>query len=192
MKNNEKTERLFHIDTARLRLIPLDLFHLILCRDGRFVMEKALGLSTTFAVMDADAERAVREALEAMIELVRSNEAEYVWNTNWEVVEKAENRIIGGICFHGPPDMNGDVQIGYVLQRDYQKRGYMTEALSSLLKWAFTQPDVSAVTAEVQKDNAASCRVLGRIGMKKFAETADTFWWKVKRKKRRGPARIRE
>ncbi len=179
MKNNCKVNHLFQIETDRLRLIPLDLFHLILCRESRSVMERNLGLTVTFAIMDAAAESAVKDALEAMIELVKSDEGEYLWNTNWEIVVKSENRIIGGLCFHGPPDFNGEVQIGYVLQKDYQRKGYMTEALRHLLMWAFTQPGVRAVTAEVKKDNISSCRVLQRIGMKRVTETEETYWWKA-------------
>ncbi|MGV8118999.1 MAG: GNAT family N-acetyltransferase [Candidatus Xenobiia bacterium LiM19] len=181
MKNNEKINHLFQIETERLRLIPLDLFHLILCRESRSVMEKNLGLTVTLVVMDTAAESAVKDALEAMIDLVRSDEEAYLWNTNWEIVEKSANRIIGGLCFHGPPDFNGEVQIGYVLQRDYQRKGYMTEALRYLLFWVFTQSGVKAVTAEVKKDNIASCRVLQRIGMKRVTETEDTYWWKAKK-----------
>jgi len=180
MKNNAK-KNLFQIETERLRLIPLDLFHLIMCRESRTVMEKNLGLSVTFVMMDTAAESAVKEALEAMIDLVRSDEEAYLWNTNWEIVEKSGNRIIGGLCFHGPPDINGEVQIGYVLQRDYQRKGYMTEALRHLLFWVFTQPGVKVVTAEVKKDNIASCRVLQRIGMKRISETEDTYWWKARK-----------
>jgi len=113
-----------------------------------------------------------------MIQLVEEDPCNYLWNTNWEIVLREANRIIGGICFHGQPDSQGDVQIGYVLQSDYRGKGYMTEALNGALTWAFEQEDVTAVIAETEKDNKPSTAVLERIGMTTFRETGKTIWWR--------------
>ena len=52
------------------------------------------------------------------------------------------------------------VDLGYVLGRRHWKQGYMTEAVATLVKWAFGQPDVFRIWATCDVDNVPSARVL--------------------------------
>lgn len=169
------------IETQRLRMIALDRENLMRCRVSRRLMEKDLGLTITHCVEDREMEDELRIALEMMIHLVEEDNENYLWNTNWEIVLKEKNRIIGGFCFQGCPNTNGEVQIGYIMQKQYQNRGYMTEVLQGMVSWALAQKGVLSVIAETEKDNLPSGRVLSRIGMKTYRETDNTFWWKIKR-----------
>jgi [ribosomal protein S5]-alanine N-acetyltransferase len=167
------------LETERLRLIALDRQNLLLCRESRQKMEKNLRLNRTVSILSPEMEKELRESLELMIELVEEDQENYLWNTTWEIVLNEENRIIGGCCFQGPPDINGEVQVGYVLQPDYRGMGFMTEALKKLVTWAFEQPDVRGIIAETEKDNLPSQRVLRHIGMTPWRETEATVWWRV-------------
>ncbi len=51
----------------------------------------------------------------------------------WIIVEKQERAIIGGICFHGAPDENGKVEIGYGTDNGSRNKGFMTEAIAGLI-----------------------------------------------------------
>ncbi|MDQ7826058.1 MAG: GNAT family N-acetyltransferase [Candidatus Eremiobacteraeota bacterium] len=165
------------LETPRLRLIPLTGEELCLCRSGRHVMEKRLGLEMTVSPLDRETAEALEAALEAMISLVEEDPENYLWNTNWEIALREQNRIIGGLCFHGPPDSEGRVQLGYIMQEAYRCRGYMTEALRAVCSWALSIPGVAMVTAETEKDNMPSQRVLVNIGMMRTRETGRTYWW---------------
>jgi [ribosomal protein S5]-alanine N-acetyltransferase len=173
---------MFELDTDRLRIIALDLENLRLCRIGRQNMERNLRLSRTVSVLSPELEKELGEALEIMIDLVEEDRENCLWNTTWEIVLKEENRIIGGCCFQGPPDNNGDVQVGYVLQPNYRRRGFMSEALAKLVEWAFEQPDVKGIIAETDRENLPSQRVLKRLGLSIFRETEKTVWWRIKGK----------
>jgi [ribosomal protein S5]-alanine N-acetyltransferase len=45
----------------------------------------------------------------------------------WIIIEKIENAIIGGLCFHGEPDENGALEVGYGIDSDFCNKGYVTK-----------------------------------------------------------------
>ena len=54
--------------------------------------------------------------------------------------------------------------MGYCLTADAWGHGYATEAAGSLLQWAFETLDLNRVQAETDTRNAASARVLEKLG----------------------------
>ncbi len=56
---------------------------------------------------------------------------------------------------------------GYVIARQYWKRGYATEALSYLVDWSMAQPDIYRAWAYCDPDNEASERVMLKAGMQR-------------------------
>ncbi len=55
--------------------------------------------------------------------------------------------------------------IGYVLARQYWRRGYMTEAVRAVVEWAASVASVFRVWAVCDTANAASAHVLENVGM---------------------------
>jgi ribosomal-protein-alanine N-acetyltransferase len=74
--------------------------------------------------------------------------------------------LIGDGGFKGPPDQDGTVELGYSLLQPYWNRGYATEAVKTLVEWAFDCPEARGVFAEAQLGNTASIRVLQKAGFK--------------------------
>jgi len=72
---------------------------------------------------------------------------------------------VGDIGFHGAP-VDGRVEIGYGLAAPAHGRGLATEALTALGSWALDQPEVAVLTAETDRGNLASQRVLTRAGFR--------------------------
>ena len=84
----------------------------------------------------------------------------YIWYTLWFMeLKDSENEIVGTLSFKGIDD-KGIVEIGYGINEGYENKGYMTEAVRAVVKWASEQPDVKRIEAEAEKDNIASIRVL--------------------------------
>ena len=73
--------------------------------------------------------------------------------------------LVGGGGFLGPPQ-GGAVQIGYSLLPEFQRRGYATEMVGGLVRWALSQPGVDSIAAETEWANPASVRVLEKVGFK--------------------------
>ena len=51
-----------------------------------------------------------------------------------------------------------------VLKKEYECRGYMTEAVTAMARWASEHNGVKRVEAETAPDNKASQRVLEKAG----------------------------
>ncbi|MFD8388383.1 GNAT family N-acetyltransferase [Streptomyces sp. NPDC059680] len=80
------------------------------------------------------------------------------------LVRHEDGRAIGGIGFHGVPDDDGRVEIGYDLVEGARGQGYATEALRALADWALAREDVGSLFATVHRDNTASQAVVTRVG----------------------------
>jgi ribosomal-protein-alanine N-acetyltransferase len=82
---------------------------------------------------------------------------------------RAEDNAIAGLInlsqvFHGAFQ---NAYLGYGLGVDFAGKGYMTEAVNLVLKFAFTELNLHRVEANVQPHNAASIGLLKRCGFKK-------------------------
>jgi RimJ/RimL family protein N-acetyltransferase len=83
------------------------------------------------------------------------------------VVDRSTGRVVGeaGLqLLEGGPD----VELGYTLSRAAWGRGYATEAASAVLRWAFVGLGLERVVAVADPANAASLRVLDKIGMRRL------------------------
>ena len=85
-----------------------------------------------------------------------------------------EGEVVGDCGWRGGADSAGDVLLGYGLAAPYREQGLGTEAVAVLCAWAEQQPGVQRLVAEVHVDNAASRRLLRRLG---FAELTDDPPW---------------
>jgi RimJ/RimL family protein N-acetyltransferase len=80
---------------------------------------------------------------------------------------KDEHKVIGNI-YLGIRDFNSK-ELGYVLNEDYQVKGYGSEAAKAVVRWAFSQ-GVHRVFAECTPLNTASWKTMERIGLMREAE----------------------
>jgi RimJ/RimL family protein N-acetyltransferase len=80
--------------------------------------------------------------------------------------------LVGSCGFMGPP-RNGDVNIGYSVLPQFQRRGFATEAVGGLVQWALEKPAVNRIVAETEWANPASVRVLTKLGFTPAGPTKD-------------------
>jgi RimJ/RimL family protein N-acetyltransferase len=98
------------------------------------------------------------------------------------VMEKATSELIGHMPFH-PWFVARTWEIGWALAREYQGRGYATEAASALLRYAFGPLACHRVIATCQPENPASWRVAEKLHMRREAHfkeallQPDGAWW---------------
>ena len=76
------------------------------------------------------------------------------------------------------------VHLGYFTYPNFWGNGYTSEALQTLLNFAFTQNNVYRITTGCLKENAASERVMQKNGLIKEAEHIDYEWHDGKMKTR--------
>jgi RimJ/RimL family protein N-acetyltransferase len=84
---------------------------------------------------------------------------------------------IGTIGFHGPPNLQGQVTIGYGLVPHSWGNGYATEALLAVIEVCRAHPDVRTLAADTTHDNAASQRVLVKTGFRLVRQDHDLRYY---------------
>jgi ribosomal-protein-alanine N-acetyltransferase len=91
------------------------------------------------------------------------------WNdtgqgNRWMITLKGEDDLIGTVGFHRLDRAHFRVEIGYDLHVDYWRQGIMSEALHTILPWAFDQLGVNRVEAIVNRGNMRSEGLLRSLG----------------------------
>lgn len=78
----------------------------------------------------------------------------------------------------GQPGMPArtEAEIGYIFDPAYGGHGYATEAVSAVLARAFDELGVHRVTAGCFADNAASVRILEKVGMRREQHGVEDSW----------------
>ena len=163
------------LTTKRLRICPLTGSQLRQLLDDAGLLAKDLGLRASLRPLDSD----TQTAMEWLYREGTAHPDSRLWFANWQIIHQSGQLAVGSACFKGPPDALGWVEVGYGIEPEHQRQGYMTEALDALCRWAFAHPQVRAVVAETQRDNAASYRVLQKCGFAQVDETELLFRWKL-------------
>lgn len=82
----------------------------------------------------------------------------------WCMVDKAGGKIVGhcGLAWF---DLLGDVEIAYLVKREYWNRGIATEGIAASLAFGFGPLNLDRIVAIVHPDNVASRLALEKCGM---------------------------
>lgn len=164
------------LETARLRLQPLTYDQLVKYTRCDNSLEQELHLNENARTMSPELKEAFEETI---LPNVADPTKDYRFSTLWTAISKAENCMVGDLCFIGEPNAAGEVEIGYGTHPAHQGRGYMTEIVAGMVLWAQAQPTVKTILAATEKTNTASFRVLEKNGFVKYDETAALFNWKL-------------
>ncbi|NIK58155.1 GNAT family N-acetyltransferase [Kribbella shirazensis] len=81
--------------------------------------------------------------------------------------------VVGYAGFHGPPDDDGMVEVGYTVDPPYRRRGYARAILTALLERAAAEPDVRTVRATISPTNEASLATIAGFGFVQNGEQWD-------------------
>lgn len=74
-------------------------------------------------------------------------------------------KVIGTIGFMWINPEHRSCEVGYSLNRKYWNRGYTTQALKRLIRYAFEELHLNRVEAQFEINNIASGRVMEKAGM---------------------------
>ncbi len=85
----------------------------------------------------------------------------------WGVALRSDDGIIGTCTLADVDAQNRRAEIGFILRRDHWGQGDMSEATSTLLRFAFEELGLHRVEAGVDPRNEASIRLLERLGFQR-------------------------
>lgn len=165
------------IETERLILRPLT--HGQLSKYIRLdnSLEAELNLNQTSRTISPD----LKEALEqTILPDVADTNKNYLYSTLWTIISKKDNKMVGDLCFMGEPNSVGEVEIGYGTYEAFRKRGFMTEAVSGIIKWAEKQSNIKYIIASTDKTNIDSSSILEKNNFIKCGETETLINWRLK------------
>jgi RimJ/RimL family protein N-acetyltransferase len=114
-------------------------------------------------------------ALEFTLDRLKEGPEQAGWWLHFVVLPRSElgRLLIGSAGYKGPPDGSGQVEIGYGIVRDRQRRGYASEAARGLLARAFIEPRVDRVIAETLPELTGSIGVLTKCGFRVIGEGSE-------------------
>jgi RimJ/RimL family protein N-acetyltransferase len=82
---------------------------------------------------------------------------------------KTSGETIGDVILRLTSEPHRTAELGYVIHPDHQGNGYAAEAAAVLLRIAFEDLSLHRVVAGLEARNAASARVLEKLGMRREA-----------------------
>jgi RimJ/RimL family protein N-acetyltransferase len=94
----------------------------------------------------------------------------------WAAIERSTGKFVGWFEFYPRKDaVPEEVELGYRLRRSAWGKGYATEGSRALIRKGFTELGVQRVVAETMAVNAASRRVMEKVGLK-YVRTFHQEW----------------
>ena len=87
----------------------------------------------------------------------------------WGVFDAGSGALFGTCGFVRLEEAHARGEIGYTIGREHQGRGLATECAAAVMRFGFEELGLHRVEAQVVVGNAASARVLEKIGMRREA-----------------------
>lgn len=96
---------------------------------------------------------------------------------NWAVTEKNNDKCIGIMGFYRTQPEHFRTELGYMISTEHSGKGYVTEAVNTLLNFAFNQLNFHSIEAVIDSRHIASERVLIKNGFVKEAHFKENFYY---------------
>jgi RimJ/RimL family protein N-acetyltransferase len=126
----------------------------------------------------------LQEELEFMDAYIRHAYAFYDYGL-WTVLEKESGQIVGRAGLQPSEILNDAVELGYLIDPQYQRKGYATECGCVILKYAHEVLDMEEIHLLTDHWNEASIRTAERLGFKNIENIIENnrrllhFQWKA-------------
>ena len=150
----------FHLETPRLVLRSF--------RDDDlpvFVAYRSDPEVARFQAWDAPfPEERAREFLKDMRHIIPGLPGEWY---QVAIERKEDGALLGDCAFSVLAEDNHQAEIGFTLARQYQGKGYATEAVGRLLEYLFDDLGLHRVRAVCDVENQPSARLMERLGMRR-------------------------
>ncbi|MDY9923905.1 GNAT family N-acetyltransferase [Methanobacterium sp.] len=180
MPSLKTPQKVSMIKTKRLTIMPLTCDELKKHIDSPEELAKDLGLLPSQTLADENTKEVI---INDLLPNIEDSNKDPLFYTMWIIIEKNKRAIVGGICFHGEPDGNGEVEIGYGTDYGYRNKGIMTETIAGLIQWLkIDNKRVKIIRAETEVDNISSVRVLEKNDFKVFQRNDDSVILKLELK----------
>ena len=87
--------------------------------------------------------------------------------------EDGERHVIGSIGFHGAPDDQQRLEIGYKVEPAFRRQGIAREAAAAMFDWAYREHGIRRFVASISPTNEPSLRLAAGFGFEQVGEQMD-------------------
>ena len=85
----------------------------------------------------------------------------------WAVCLNGQDKMIGKCILFQFSQQNHRAEIGYILNREYWRKGLMYQALEAVIDFAFNTLKLHRIEADVDMENAGSLGLLEKLGFRR-------------------------
>lgn len=117
--------------------------------------------------------------IDGALEHIKMINDKIVENTdiNWAVTKKDNDKCIGIMGFYRTQPEHFRSELGYMILSEYWGKGYVSEAVNTLLDFAFNTLNFHSIEAVIDSRHKASERVLQKNGFTKEAHFVENFYY---------------
>jgi ribosomal-protein-alanine N-acetyltransferase len=88
------------------------------------------------------------------------------WHATWSLVCRETGAVIGFANYHHRENWNRRLEIGFMLHPAFHDRGFMAEALATLLAFCFEELPMQRIEATTSPENARAIRLIEKLGFR--------------------------
>ncbi|MEQ8360454.1 MAG: GNAT family N-acetyltransferase [Cytophagales bacterium] len=92
------------------------------------------------------------------------------------LINKLNDAIIGDIGLHFVGPENMQLELGISLASEYQNKGFATESIRAIIKYAFENLNKHRIYVSVDPDNSPSMRLFKRLKFRKEAHFSKSYY----------------
>ena len=125
--------------------------------------------------MDSERHKSLDDSLKA----IQTNQESFKNKTgiNWAIIETKSNKCIGYFGYWKLCRDNCRGEIGYSLKPEFWGKGYMLEAMTSLINYGFNSMHLHSIEANINPSNRSSEKLLVKFGFKKEAYFRENYFF---------------
>jgi ribosomal-protein-alanine N-acetyltransferase len=94
----------------------------------------------------------------------------------WTIAEQSDDRCVGMVNYHHREARNRRLEIGYIIAPEFQRNGFGTEAVAAMRDYCIRDLGVHRIQAYIHPDNAASRRLVERLGFVCEGGPLSDYW----------------
>jgi len=94
----------------------------------------------------------------------------------WSIILNGQDKMVGKCILFNYSQKNYRAEIGYIINRDYWRRGFAQQALEALIGFAFNTLELHRIEADVDPENAGSLGILEKLGFEREGLFRDRWY----------------
>jgi ribosomal-protein-alanine N-acetyltransferase len=98
---------------------------------------------------------------------------------SWMIIKKDTFEIIGDLGFKGFNNDAKNIDLGYGIIKEERRKGYAEEAVSAIIKWAFSNEIIKEITANCLTENINSINLLNKFNFAQVRLESEMIYWKL-------------